>query len=143
MILFQHFHRHLVIFLLLPLLNPLLLLMICFRVLEVVCHEANGFTAADATQLVYVPLEGIIIIVLAEFVELIYLFSRSCQLHELLPGHLCVNIPQFLWKIINKGNLYLLAKNFELSNFCGVADKWQTLEGCHLFNLTCKPLDIL
>ena len=63
---FQHFHRHLVIFLLLLLLAPLLLLlMICFRVLEVVCHEANGFTAADATQLVYVPLEGIIIIVLA------------------------------------------------------------------------------
>ena len=58
---FQPYHRHLVIFLLLL----LLLLMICFRVLEVVCHEANGFTAADATQLVYVPLEGIIIIVLA------------------------------------------------------------------------------
>ena len=62
---FQHYHRHLAIFLLLLLLSPLLLLMICFRVLEVVCHEANGFTAADATQLVYVPLEGIIIIVLA------------------------------------------------------------------------------
>ena len=64
---FQHYHRHLVIVLLLLLLAPLLLLllMICFRVLEVVCHEANGFTAADATQLVYVPLEGIIIIVLA------------------------------------------------------------------------------
>ena len=62
---FQHYHRHLVIFLLLLLAPLLLLLMICFRVLEVVCHEANGFTAADATQLVYVPLEGIIIIVLA------------------------------------------------------------------------------
>ena len=37
----------------------------CFSVLEVVCHDANGFTAADATQLVYVPLEGIIIIVLS------------------------------------------------------------------------------
>ena len=46
--------------------------------LEVVCHDANGFTAADATHLVYVPVCYIIIMITVMITVIITEFGILC-----------------------------------------------------------------